>query len=198
LRSEASMTNAAAHHPMFHSTLMRKAGAAHDERPGTPGYYAFTTGFDAAGVEHVFLQQPPATADLARSLRLIFCISKYLLSGYQIRPRTKPRFVELREYYHRDLFRGDYLRFFTLLLYIHQDFSAIIIFSISREHRHPSNFTATPFHTVQSTPHTRQVTWLPAPFIRSPAPANSLHLYKCNHQFIPTTKINYLKYAFSQ
>jgi hypothetical protein len=122
---------------MFHSTLMRKAGAAHDERPGTPGYYAFTTGFDAAGVEHVFLQQPPATADLARSLRLIFCISKYLLSGYQIRPRTKPRFVELREYYHRDLFRGDYLRFFTLLLYIHQDFSAIIIFSISREHRRP-------------------------------------------------------------
>jgi hypothetical protein len=62
---------------------MGKAGAPLDERPGTPGYYAFTTGFDAtgvdaAGVEHVLLQQPPATAALARSLRLIFCISKHL------------------------------------------------------------------------------------------------------------------------
>lgn len=46
-------------------------------------YYAFATaftGFDDAtgGFLLAVLQQPPATADLASSLRLIFCIFTYL------------------------------------------------------------------------------------------------------------------------
>ena len=82
LRSEASMTDAAVHHLMFDSTLKLKAGTAHNDRSGTPGYYAFTTALtrvDAAGVLLAVLQHPPATVDLARSLRLIFCISNTYL-----------------------------------------------------------------------------------------------------------------------
>jgi hypothetical protein len=69
------MTDAAVHHLMFDSTSKLKAGTVHNDRPGTPGYYAFTIGAGAAGVLLAVLQHPPATVDLARSLRLIFCIS---------------------------------------------------------------------------------------------------------------------------
>jgi hypothetical protein len=64
-----------------------------------PDYYAFTTGgVDAHGVLLAVLQQPPATADLASSARLIFCISDTFLVIDKIGLRAIPRIVKRQEY----------------------------------------------------------------------------------------------------
>jgi hypothetical protein len=62
-----------------------------------PDYYALTTGLHATGAGLVaVLQQPPATADLASSLRLIFCISHTFLVVKQISSQAIRRFIERR------------------------------------------------------------------------------------------------------
>ncbi|QQC63857.1 hypothetical protein [Paraburkholderia ginsengisoli] len=136
------MTDAVAHDLMFHSTLMLKAGAVREDCPGTQAY-AFT-GFDAAGaVLLAVLQQPPAIADLARSLRLIFCISNTFLVIKQICPRIKPRFGKQCESYHRKLLISARLRFFTLPSYIYKYFyrANIIGWRSRRGTRSPPNST---------------------------------------------------------
>jgi hypothetical protein len=65
-----------------------------------PDYYALTTAFTGvattgAGLVAV-LQQPPATVDLASSLRLIFCISRSFLVVKQISSSAIPRLTERR------------------------------------------------------------------------------------------------------